>query len=68
MHCREAFTSIEGLLFHLENVGDILNEALQTAKLIQLEIHGCEAELAKLREPLADLSPKFFVPKYGFRN
>lgn len=67
-HCREAYADAEGLLFHLENVGSILNEALQIAELIQLEIHGCETELAKLREPLADLNPKFFVLEYGFRN
>ncbi|TYQ23785.1 hypothetical protein PseudUWO311_21550 [Pseudanabaena sp. UWO311] len=67
-HCREAYADAEGLLFHLENVGNILNEALQIAELIQLEIHGCEAELAKLREPLAALNPKFFVLEYGFRN
>jgi len=67
-HCREAYTDAEGLLAHLEHVADLLNEALQIADLIRLEIHGSEAELAKLRGPLADFRPQFFVLEYGFRR
>lgn len=67
-HCREAYADAEGVLHHLENVGSILEEALKIAELIQLEIHGNEEELDKLREPLAAFNPKFFVLEYGFRN
>ena len=49
-------------------VDSILQEALQVAELFRLEIHGCEAELAKLREPLAPFNAQFFVLEYGFRN
>lgn len=67
-HCREAYEDAEALLFHLQNVDSILQEALQVAELIRLEIHGCESELAKLREPLALFNAQFFVLEYGFRN
>jgi len=33
-----------------------------------LEIHGSKEELAKLREPLAELNPQFFILEYGFRR
>lgn len=68
-HCRESYANAEGLLAHLDNVGALLGEFLETcATLERLEIHGAEAELAKLREPLAHLSLKFFTLEYGFRN
>lgn len=68
VHCREAYRDAEGLLAHLENVGDLLQEGLQIAELTRLEIHGPEEELAKLREPLGELSPAFFTLEYGFRR
>lgn len=37
-------------------------------KCPRLEVHGPEQELAKLREPLAELNPVFFVLEYGFRR
>ena len=67
-HCREGYEDAEGLLAHLENVGSLLEEALKIADLARLEIHGPEEELAKLREPLADLKPQFFILEYGFRR
>jgi quinol monooxygenase YgiN len=68
VHCREAYTDADALLFHLENVGDLLQEALTIATLTRLEIHGCESELAKLKEPLKQLDIQYFVLQYGFRN
>ena len=67
-HCREGYEVAEGVLAHLENVGSLLEEALKIADLTRLEIHGPEEELAKLREPLANLKPQFFVLEYGFRR
>jgi quinol monooxygenase YgiN len=67
-HCREGYEDAEGVLAHLENVGALLEEALTLADLLRLEIHGCESELAKLREPLAELKPEFFVLESGFRR
>ena len=67
-HCREGYASADALLAHLENVGALLQEALKMADLVRLEVHAPEAELAKLKEPLADLNPQFFVLGAGFRN
>ena len=67
-HCREGYEDAGGLLAHLQNVDALLKEALTIAELTRLEIHGPEAELAKLREPLAKLSPRFFALECGFRN
>jgi len=53
---------------HLDNVKSLLDEALTLAKVIRLEVHGNEDELAKLREPLAAFNPAFFVLKYGIRR
>lgn len=67
-HCREGYADGEGLLAHLQNVDAPLKQALQIANLIRLEVHGPEAELAKLREPLAGLNPEYFVLECGFRH
>ena len=67
-HCREGYTDAEGVLTHLDNVGELLQQALEIADLTRLEIHGPESELARLREPLANLNPTFFVLEYGFRR
>jgi quinol monooxygenase YgiN len=67
-HCREGYVDAEGALAHLESVGPLLEEALKIASIARLEIHGPDEELAKLREPLANLKPQFFTLEYGFRH
>ncbi len=67
-HCREGYEDAEGVLAHLENVGSLLEEALKISEIARLEIHGPEEELAKLREPMAELKPQFFTLEYGFRR
>ncbi|OGP90193.1 MAG: hypothetical protein A2157_13515 [Deltaproteobacteria bacterium RBG_16_47_11] len=68
VHCREGYEDAEGLLAHLKNVGLLLQEALKIAEITRLEVHGPENELAKLREPLANMKPQFFTLEYGFRR
>ena len=68
VHCREGYEDAEGLLAHVENVGELLREALEISDLTRLEVHGPAAELAPLREALADLNPEFFQLDYGFRR
>ncbi|MGJ8697699.1 MAG: putative quinol monooxygenase [Verrucomicrobiaceae bacterium] len=63
--CREAYAGAEGLLAHLENVGACIEEALTLSELIRVEVHGPSEEIAKLREPLADLGPDFFEHAAG---
>lgn len=67
-HCREGYEDADALLHHLENVGSLLEQALEIATLDRLEVHGTNDELAKLREPLAAFEPQFFVLEYGFRR
>lgn len=67
-HCREGYVDAAGVLAHLENIGLLLEEALTIGKLLRLEVHGPEEELAKLREPMAGLQPQFFTVEYGFRR
>lgn len=68
VHCREGYQDAEGLLGHLKNVGELLAEALKISELTRLEVHGPEGELAKLRQPMAELKPQFFSLEYGFRR
>ncbi|WP_249621043.1 hypothetical protein [Desulfuromonas sp. CSMB_57] len=68
VHCREGYADADGLLAHLDNVGALLQEALQLAEITRLEIHGPADELDKLRGPLAELNPQFFTIECGFRK
>ncbi len=63
--CREAYIGAEGVLAHLENVGELLGKFLELSDLARLEIHGSAAEIDKLREPLAELKPTFYVHEVG---
>ena len=67
-HCREGYADADGALAHLENVGQLLDQALQLVEVTRLEVHGPEEELARLREPLAKFNPQFFTLEYGFRR
>jgi quinol monooxygenase YgiN len=67
-HCREGYVDADAVLAHLENIGPLLQEALKVADITRLEVHGPEAELAKLREPMAGLNPQFFTLECGFRR
>ena len=58
--CREGYSDAEGVLAHLENVGALLAEALKSADLIRVELHGPAKELDKLKGPLAHLNPAWF--------
>ena len=63
--CREAYVGAEGILAHLENVGDLIAKFLEHSEMLRLEIHGPDSEIEKLREPLAELNPDFFVWQNG---
>jgi hypothetical protein len=58
--CREAYTDAEGLLRHIENIGELLKQTLTMADLVRIEVHGPPGELAKLKQPLAHLKPAWF--------
>jgi quinol monooxygenase YgiN len=61
VHCREGYSDAAAVLAHLDNVGALLQEALQIATISRLEVHGPAAELDKLRGPLAGLNPQWFT-------
>jgi len=63
--CREAYVGAEGLLTHVENVGPVLAEFLKIADVLRVEIHGSNADLEKLKGPLAGLKPEWFVFECG---
>jgi len=65
IHCRESYVGADGLLAHLDNVGAVLGELLQIVDLARLEVHGPVDELAKLKGPLADLKPTWFIYECG---
>lgn len=63
--CREAYAKAEGALAHLNNVGELLGEMMKVSDLVRLEIHGPEDELDKMRIPLAEFKPEWFVYDTG---
>jgi quinol monooxygenase YgiN len=67
-HCREGYVNAEALLAHLENVGELLSEALKIAEIVRLEVHGPASEIEKLRAPMASLNPQFFLLEPGIRR
>lgn len=66
--CREAYIGAEGLLAHITNVTELLGKFLELSDLARLEVHGPAEEIEKLRAPLADLKPDFFVRVTGLLN
>ncbi|MDQ8184965.1 hypothetical protein [Pelagicoccus sp. SDUM812002] len=68
IHCREGYRNAEGLLFHLNNVGDLIEKAMGISEMQRLEIHGSATELEKLKAPLAELPAEYYELKSGFRK
>jgi quinol monooxygenase YgiN len=66
--CREGYIGAEGALAHLANVGEILAEMMKISDVIRLEIHGPAEELEKLKGPLAEYKPDWFVYEAGLRK
>jgi quinol monooxygenase YgiN len=66
--CREGYRDADAALAHLANVGALLTELLVITDLTRFEVHGVESELAKLRGPLAQMNPQYFVLDCGFRR
>ena len=68
LHCREGYRGATGALAHLENVGELLQNFLQTCELMRLEVHGPCEELEKLRPALTAFPVEFFELQIGFRR
>jgi hypothetical protein len=67
-HCREGYANADAVLAHLQNVGELLGEALKISKIVRLEVHAPSAEIEKLRGPLAALGPVFYALEEGIRS
>jgi len=67
-HCREGYRDADAVLAHAQNVEELLPELSKISELMRFEIHGPEAELAKLRAPLADRKVQYFTLEFGFRR
>ena len=65
LFCREGYAGADGVLAHLDNVGALLGDLLKIADLKRLEVHGSAAELEKLKTPLANMKPAWFVLQCG---
>lgn len=65
MTCREAYKDAAAVMAHLENCGEALGKFAQIAGLFRIEILGPAEELDKLRTPLADMNPEYFVLDCG---
>ena len=68
VHCREGYRDAVAAIAHIENVATLLAELVKVSDVVRFELHGPEAELAKLRGPFADLKPQYFSLEYGFRR
>ena len=65
MTCREAYKDAAAVMAHLENCGEALGKFVQIVELFRIEILGPAKELDKLRAPLADMKPDYFVLDSG---
>src|SRR5436190_146148 len=61
LFCREGYTDAEGVLAHLDNVGELLAELLTMGDLTRIEVHGPATELEKLKKHLAHINPAWFA-------
>jgi len=67
-HCREGYVDAAALLAHNKNVAELIGQALKISKIVRFEVHAPEAEIAKLRGPMASRNPQFFALEAGIRR
>ena len=68
VHCRQGYLNAEGFLEHAANVRHLCEEAMTISDCTRLAIHGPEAELEKLREPMAGIPLQYFSLTSSFRR
>lgn len=67
-HCREGYVDAAALLAHSANVAELIGEVLKISKIVRFEVHAPEAEIDKLRGPMASRNPQFFALEEGIRR
>ena len=65
MTCREAYVDAAAVLAHLENCGEALGKFVAIVDLFRIELLGPAEELDKLREPLKEMNPDYFILDCG---
>lgn len=68
MLVRESYVNADAVLVHFGNVGEALGKTTEFCTMKYLEVVGSEAELAKLREPMAPFNAAFYVVNQGFQK
>ena len=66
--CRESYVDARAALQHLDNIGELLTEALRFSDLVRLEIHANAEQLEILKEAVAPFNPILYTLEIGFRN
>jgi quinol monooxygenase YgiN len=70
--CRESYGDADGVLAHLNNVGEPLGAAIKEgdgpATILRLELHGPKDQLEKLKPTFDPLGTVYFETGWGFRN
>lgn len=65
----EAWENPTALLAHLEKIKPhIIEEMLKISDVVQVDIHGPEEALEKIRKAVEPFGPTFYHFKYGFRG
>lgn len=65
MYCREAYEGAQGVFEHLENTSEVIGGIFENADLVRIELHGAAEDIDKLREPLKDLNPTYYILELG---
>lgn len=66
--CRQAYDDAEGFQLHMANCKEAEGIAMSISQLALIEIHGPEAELARLRPILEPFNPRFYAAESGSKS
>ncbi|MCP4328174.1 MAG: hypothetical protein GY791_07035 [Alphaproteobacteria bacterium] len=65
---REGYRDADGVLEHIENVRELMEENLTMIDLTRVELHGPQNEVEKSRTTLSKYSPEIYTIEDGFRR
>lgn len=65
---REDYQNADAVIQHMQLGEHIFEQTRELVDITGVELHGPAEQLDKLREPLDDLSPRYFVTESGFRR
>jgi hypothetical protein len=65
---REDYENADAVVRHMELGEHIYERTRDLVEIRNIEIHGPEAELSKLRNLFSEHSPRFFTTEFSFRR